>query len=126
MNAPLLFLTTHAVKDGRLEDLKALNAEFVDFVERHEPNILALHAYLSEDRSRLTIVQIHPHADSLERQVAGDKIHQALELVDNERVDVYGTPGETADTLLHQLRTAGVRVTVNPAPIGGFARYAAA
>jgi hypothetical protein len=41
VTAPFFFVTTHTVKDGRLDDLKALNAEFVDFVERHEPDIIA-------------------------------------------------------------------------------------
>ena len=126
VNAPFIFITTHTVKHGRLEDLEALNAEFVDFVERHEPELIGLHAYLSEDRTRLTLIQIHPDADSLEHhlRVAGDKIHEAFELVDNERVDAYGSPGETARSLLEQLRAAGIGVAVNPAPMGGLARYA--
>jgi peptidoglycan/xylan/chitin deacetylase (PgdA/CDA1 family) len=126
MNAPFIFITTHTVKDGRLEDLEALNAEFVDFVESHEPDIIGLHAYLSEDRTRLTLIQIHPDAASLEHhlRVAGDKIHQAFELVDNERVDAYGSPGETARTLLERLREAGLRVAVNPARMDGLMRYA--
>ena len=125
---PLIFVTTHTIKEGRLDDLAARNTEFVDFVARHEPDILGLHAYLSDDRTRLTIIQVHPNADSLEHhlRVAGDQIHQSLELVTNDRVDVYGTPGELASTLLAQLRTAGLQVAVNPSPILGLARYAAA
>jgi hypothetical protein len=126
MHAPFIFVTTHTIKPGRLDALEALNAEFAAFVEEHEPLMLGLHAYVSEDGRRLTIIQIHPDAESLDThlEVAGDRIHQAFELVDNESVDVYGEPAAVARGLLEQIGRAGVRVSRNPRPLAGFARFA--
>lgn len=75
---PFIFLTTHTVKDGRLEDLERLGDEFLEFVEANEPRLLAIGGYLNGDRDRFTLVQVHPDAKSMDDylQVAGEKIHQ--------------------------------------------------
>src|SRR5205823_8520039 len=49
----------HTVKEGKLKDLARLTDEFTEFVEANEPRLLAIDAYLNDDRDRLTLVQIH-------------------------------------------------------------------
>jgi hypothetical protein len=120
----LFFITKHTVKDGRLDDLERLNAEFVEFVAANEPRIHGLNAYLDDTRTRLTLVQAHPDAASMDfhLQVAGDRIHQAFEVVDNDGVEVYGSLGPIASGLLEQIGSAGVAVSVSPNRLGGFDR----
>lgn len=127
MSAPLIFITKHTVKDGKLNELERLNREFVDFVEANEPRILALHAYLDSTRAHLTLVQVHPDAASMDfhLQVAGDKIHQAFEVVENDSVEVYGMPGPATRSLLEQIGAAGVQVSVSSNALDGFDRIAA-
>jgi hypothetical protein len=120
----LFFITKHTVKDGRLDDLERLNDEFVEFVEASEPRIHALNAYLDDTGTRLTLVQVHPDAASMDfhLQVAADRIHQAFEVVDNDGVEVYGSPGPVTSGLLEQIGSAGVPVSVCPNRLGGFVR----
>jgi hypothetical protein len=127
MSQPVVFITQHTVKAGKLAALERLNAEFVDFVAAHEPRTLALQAYLDDTRTRLTLVQIHPDADSLDfhLEVAGEKIHAAFDVVDNDAVELYGMPGRLAGGLLEQLASAGIDVRVRASSLGGFARLAA-
>jgi quinol monooxygenase YgiN len=127
MSAPFIFITEHTVKSGRLNDLERLTDEFVEFVEANEPHLLAINAYLNDDRDRFTLVQIHADAESMEShlQVAGDRIHQALDVVDNDSVTVFGTPGRITRRLLDQIWAAGVRVRVNSSQLGGFHRLTA-
>jgi hypothetical protein len=54
--------------------------------------------------------------------VAGEKIHRAFDVVDNDSVEVFGTPGEATRQLLEQIQASGVRVTVNPNRLGGLDR----
>jgi hypothetical protein len=56
-------------------------AELVDFVETNEPRMIAFHAYLDQDGKRLSIVQVHPDADSMlfHMQVARDHISEAYQ-----------------------------------------------
>jgi hypothetical protein len=128
MSQPLIFVTTHTVKEGRLDDLHELNERFVAFAEQHEPRLLALQSYLSDDGTRLTLVQVHPDTDSLEfhLQVAEDLIRASFELVDNERVALYGAAGAATRGLLDHLAEAGVQVEELPRSLGGFARVATA
>jgi quinol monooxygenase YgiN len=127
MSAPFIFITEHTVKSGRLNELERLTDEFVEFVEANEPGLLAINAYLNDDRDRFTLVQIHADADSMDAhlQIAGDRIHQALDVVDNDSVTVFGTPGRITRRLLDQIWAAGVRVTVNSSQLGGFDRLTA-
>lgn len=125
MTEPFIFVTTHTVKEGRLADLEELNARFVEFVESNEPRILGLHAYLDESATRLAIVQIHPDAESLDAhlEIAADLIHAAFDVVGNDGVQAFGSPGPVARGLLGQIASAGVGVDVMPRSLGGFARF---
>lgn len=124
---PFIFVSTHTVKEGKLDDVPAATEEFISFVEANEPRVLGMHAYLDEESRKLTLVQIHPDAESMELhlQVAADRIHQAFELVDNDSVDVYGRPGPIAQRVLDQLRGEGVAVAVEAPLAPGFERDAA-
>jgi hypothetical protein len=90
MSQPFIFISDHTIKDARLDDFEALNRRFVEFVEAYEPRILGLHVYMNDERTRISLVQVHPDADSMEfhLQVAGEEIQQAFEVVDNDRVQV--------------------------------------
>lgn len=128
MSRPFIFITTHTVKDGRLEELSRLTEEFLEFVRTNEPRLVAIGAYLNDSRDQMTLVQVHPDAESMDfhLQVAADKIHQAFNIVDNDSVHVFGDPGPVARGLLDQISQAGVRVTLQPSRLGGFNRLAAA
>ncbi|HEX5193860.1 MAG TPA: hypothetical protein VFW09_13740 [Solirubrobacteraceae bacterium] len=128
MSDPFIFITTHTVKNNRLKDLERVTDEFLKFVHTNEPHLLSIGAYLNDDRDRLTLVQVHRNAESMDfhLQIAGEKIHEALDVVENDSVDAYGTPGEITQKLLDQIRATGVRVTINPNPLAGFNRLAAA
>jgi hypothetical protein len=66
MSEPLIFITEHTVKLGRLKDLERLSEEFVEFGEANEPRLLAIRAYLDDEGDRFTLVQLHPDAESMD------------------------------------------------------------
>jgi hypothetical protein len=123
MAEPFIFITNHTIKPGRLDDLLERNDQFIAFVRANEPRILGLHVYLSEDQTQLALVQVHPDAESMEHHlsVAGDQIHQALDVVENQSIQVYGSPASSARRLLEQIQTAGVGVNVMPHQLRGIA-----
>ena len=124
MTAMLIFITKHGVKPDRHADLERLTADFLEFVEANEPRMLALDAYLDDAGKMLTLVQVHPDAESMDfhLQVAGDRIHQAFDVVGNDGVEVYGSPGDTTRGLLQEIATAGIPVDLHARRIGGFGR----
>ena len=66
MSEPLIFITEHTVKPGRLKALERLSEEFVEFGEANEPRLLAIRAYLDDEGDRFTLVQLHPDAESMD------------------------------------------------------------
>jgi quinol monooxygenase YgiN len=97
----IVYVDTAEVRDGALEELKEGIKELVDFVEANEPRLIAYNVYLSDDGSRMTVVQVHPDAESLEYhlEVAGPVFRQFVELVTLSSIQIYG---EASEKLLKQ------------------------
>jgi hypothetical protein len=122
MAAPFVMITTHRVPPDRLHELESVTRAYLDHVEANEPRAQLHTAYLDDDGSELTLVQVHPDAASAEHHmhVARDLIGQGLALVDTIGVEVYGEPGPLVRQALEHNRRAGVPVIVKGASWGGF------
>jgi quinol monooxygenase YgiN len=125
MSAPFIFIGTHRLKEGKLQDLKQYEQELVALVEANEPRLLAFHVFVNDDGTQATTVQVHPDAASMEfhMQVLGEKIGQAYEFLERtERIEVYGTPSGQVLEMLRQLAGSGVPLSVKAKHLGGFTR----
>jgi quinol monooxygenase YgiN len=66
MNAPFIFIGTHKIKPGKREEFKKYFAQFSsDLVEPQEPRLHSFYGYAAPDSDDVTIVQVHPDADSM-------------------------------------------------------------
>lgn len=66
MNAPFIFIGTHRIKPGKREEyLKYFEWFSSDVVEPQEPRLHSFWGYTSPDSDDVTVVQIHPDADSM-------------------------------------------------------------
>jgi secreted PhoX family phosphatase len=79
MAGPFIFISQSRIKEGRLDDFKRGLREMAEFVEANEPRVIAFEAYLNDDDTEVTGVQIHPDADSMafHMQVAFEKIMES-------------------------------------------------
>lgn len=104
MTAPIVYVDRSNVRDGRLEELRAAMGELAEFVEEHEPQILAFNAYFSEDGKRMTVTHVHRDADSLDvhLEVAGPKFPDFAEFIDLTSIEVYGAPSRDAERRLRK------------------------
>jgi quinol monooxygenase YgiN len=130
MAAPFIFIGTHTIREGKLEDFKQQWRELLEVVEAKEPRLIAFNAYVSEDGTELTVVQVHPDPDSMlfHMQVARDHISEAYlsVLEKTERIDVYGKPSDQVLETIKQLAGSGVPLSVKANHLGGFTRSNAA
>ena len=96
MSDLILYVDTSDVREGALEELKPAIRELVEFVEMHEPRLIAYNAYLSNDGTELTVVSVHPDSASLEHHmtVAGPLFRRFVELVTLSSIHIYGEPSE--------------------------------
>ena len=129
MSEPFIFIGTHTIREGKLEDFKKQWRELLDVVEVKEPRLIAFNAYVNEDGTELTVVQVHPDPDSMlfHMQVARDHISEAYlsVLEKTERIDVYGKPSDTALEMIRQLAESEVPLSVKANHLGGFTRSSA-
>lgn len=99
----LVYVDQSEVRAGKLEELRAAAGDLAEFVRANEPQILSYSIYFSRDGSRMTVVHAHRDAASLDfhMEVAGPKFAPFASMLKLLRIDVYGTPSETALRQLH-------------------------
>ncbi len=126
MPTPLIFVSTYKVKEGKVKELEAYFERISQIVEAREPQLIAFNAFLSEDGTEMTSVQVHPDTASMEthmqvlREVWDESFSEYAEhLEEGLGVAYYGTPAESA---LAMDKEAGVPIDVKPRHLGGFTR----
>jgi hypothetical protein len=97
MSAPFIFIGTYTVKPGQFE---AFEKYFIDFcdtvVEPNEPRLLSFQGYTDPVSNEVTVVQIHPDAESMVHHLSVITEHVAVGYADylerESRWQIYGTP----------------------------------
>jgi quinol monooxygenase YgiN len=97
MSDAIVYVDTSDVREGSLEELQAGMKELVDFVEANEPRIISYNVYFNEEGTRMTVMHVHPDAESVEYhlEVAGPFFRRFVELVTLTSTHIYGRPSET-------------------------------
>lgn len=125
MPGPFVFLGTHHINDGQLEAFKRDARALVQLVHDREPQLLSFHFFLNEDETEVSVVQVHPDADSMlaHMQVASEHITEATDdLLSTKEIQVFGPSNEAVDGMIAQLTQAGVPIRVKPVHLDGFTR----
>src|SRR5262249_37885832 len=130
MSEPFIFIGTHRLKDGMLEAAKDMNEWLTELVDSNEPRMIAFNAYANEEGTEVSIVQVHPDADSmlfhmqlLSQHITGAYAEEGP-LAETTSIQLFGDAGEALE-MIRQFNP-GVPVIVMPRGIGGFTRSAAA
>jgi hypothetical protein len=127
MVEPFIFIGTHTIKEGKLEDFKQHFGEFAKFIEANEPRLIHFELYINEDGTEVSVVQVHPDADSMayHMRVGGEHFAQAYEFLDTTTsIQIYGTPSDALVEQMKQVGEPGVPVIVK-SELAGFNRLAA-
>ena len=126
---PFIFIATNRLKPGRLDEERARVPGLVEFIEANEPRLIAFNEYVSEAGDEVTVVQVHPDAESMEAhlEIVGDRARDAYAqtLDATVRIQVFGRPTQAILETLREQAGSGVEVTVNGEHLGGFTRSAA-
>jgi hypothetical protein len=132
MSAPLIFITTASVKEGRLDDFKQFTEKLVANFEAREPQIIAFNVFLDEDETEMTSIQVHPTPDSMDshmevlNQVLGEDMADWVERADFleiKHVEIYGSPSEAilkADQ--SWVDSGAITRMIKPVHVAGFTR----
>lgn len=106
MPQPVVILDTSTIRPGSLGEVKTRMTELAAFVEANEPRAIAYDVYLDADSGSVTVLQIHTDSSSAElhMDIAADMFRPFAQLLDLQRIDVFGAPSEE---LLSRLRAKG-------------------
>jgi len=126
MAGPFIFIATNRLKPGAYEGERRRVPGLVEFIRAGEPRLLAFNEYINEERTEVTVVQVHPDAASMEFHVGvvRERAVQAYsETLDaTTQIQVFGTPSEAVVETLRAQTGARVPLSVHPEHLGGFTR----
>jgi quinol monooxygenase YgiN len=124
MSEPIVFISHHRIKPGKIEGYKEYFRQVAEFTEANKPGTVTFLGYLDEAGSEATIVHVFPDAESMERHVCGvgQIARKAYEFMEIVGWQIYGKP--TYAVLEGMLKIAGPKVTlsIKTQPIGGYIR----
>jgi hypothetical protein len=126
MPGPFIFIATNRLRDSRFDAEQQRVPDLTRFIEANEPRLIAFNEYVNEDRSEVSVVQIHPDAASMEfhLDVVGDRARQAYgqTLAATTGIQVFGMPTARILRMLRQQAGSGVPLSISPLHLGGFTR----
>lgn len=103
MSKPIVVIDTSVILEGKLAEVETAIHGLAAFVESNEARPISYNVYLNEDRTRMTVVQVHPDSASMEfhMNVAGPAFAKFEQLIKLSTMDVFGEP---SDHLLEQIQ----------------------
>jgi hypothetical protein len=126
MSGPLIFIATNKLKPGAFDAERQRIRDLAKFLRASEPRLIAFNEYVNDDRSEVSVAQIHPDAASMEAhiEIVKDRAAQAYtETLDQTvRIQIFGTPSSNVLAALRLHAGTGVRLYIHATHIGGFTR----
>jgi quinol monooxygenase YgiN len=124
MSGPFIFIGTYTIHSGKLEETKKHLQEVTDIVETNEPRLIGFDFYLDEEGNKVTCVQVHPDAASMEfhMNLVAEHIRDAFDYLEKtESLEVYGAPSEALAAQLGAFAEPG-GLSIMPTHEVGFTR----
>ena len=126
MGQPFIFIGTHRLQDGKLQDFREALTRLVEVVEANEPRMIAFNGYANEDGTEVSVVQVHPDAASMafHMAVVREHITSAYEelLDETTSIQVFGELDDATRAMMQHLAGSGVPIVVQSEPLAGFTR----
>ncbi|MGH2588693.1 MAG: hypothetical protein ACRDJE_27525 [Dehalococcoidia bacterium] len=121
MAAPFIFIGTYTLKEDKLEDFTRYCQEFCEYIQANEPRLLYFGFCIDEDGTEVSVVQVHPDADSMafHMQLIAEHMEQVFDFLDTTKsVQIYGAPSAALVEQIKQFSEPGVPVIVKPEVVG--------
>ena len=128
MSEPIVFITHHKLKEGKLGAFREMNQEALQRLEQQKPATLAQLAYLGEDSAELSFIHLFPDAQAMDLHFEGvqERAKQAYEFMQPLSMEIYGSPSDAVLERMKQIAESGVAVRIDTENLGGFLRLQSA
>lgn len=124
MDKPIVFISHHKIKDGRLEEFKELSRQVIKQIEADKPGTLAQLSYLDEAGTQVSFVHLFPNAEAMDAHLegVGERTNQAYQYLRPVGFEIYGTLSDSALAIMRESAGSESYLEINPEPLGGFIR----
>ena len=122
---PIVFISHHRIKPGKLEELSSLTREIWTTMEVEKPKTLMNLAYVNDLGTEVTFMHAFadPEAMTLHWAGADERAELAYQYVEPIGFEIYGSPGEQiVEGMRAEAAAAGATLTLVPAFVTGFLR----
>jgi hypothetical protein len=125
MVGPIVFISHHRIKPGKIERLSALTREMWSSLEEEKPRTLVNLAYVNEGGTEVAF--LHAFADveamQLHWQGADERTEQAYQYIEPIGFEIYGDAGDQiVEGMRSEAAAAGATLTLMPEYVTGFLR----
>src|SRR5262245_4056114 len=129
MAGPIVFISHHRIKRGKLEELTALVPEIWASLEAEKPRTLVNLAYVNEDGTEVAFMHAFPDIEAMEAHWRGadERAEKAYEYIEPIGFEIYGDAGDQiVEGMRSEAAAAGAGLTLLPGFVAGFMRLAPA
>jgi hypothetical protein len=127
MSEPIVFISHHRIKPGKLRDLATLIRDMWANMEVEKPRTLMNLAYVNAEGTEVTFMHsfADPEAMALHWEGADDRTELAYQFIEPIGFEIYGPAG---DQIVEGMRVeaagSGATLTLGPDFVAGFLRLA--
>ena len=124
MSEPIVFISTHRIKEGKLDEFKEFSRKMTPLIEQGKPNTVFFQPYLNDEGTELTIVHVFPDAGAMDLHFEGadERSATAYEFIEPKRFEIYGPASDDVVATMRQQDAPGIALTVKPRNLAGFIR----
>lgn len=128
MSEPIVFISRHKIKEGKLEELRQFTKEGMARIEAEKPGTVLQNAYVNEDGSEVSFVHVFPDANAMAHHLIGadDRVNRAYDFIEPMSMEIFGSPGQEIIQIFKQMEARGISFSLRPQYLGGFIRLPAA
>lgn len=125
MAGPVVLISHHKIKEGKLEEYVQLTGEVVGEIKASKPGTLTHLTFTNEGGSEVSHVHLFPDADAFDKHLEGvsDRTNLAYQYIEPRAMELYGTISEGAMQLFEKIAESGVNLTFNPNFHAGYMRF---
>ena len=119
MAQPIVYIDSSAIRNGKLEEVTAAMKGLASFVETNVPQLISYGFFLTDDRTRMTVVTVHRDSASLQfhLDVGASEFRKFGGLIDLLKIDVYG---RVTEAVLKQLERKAHALGTGTVTVHGF------
>jgi quinol monooxygenase YgiN len=124
MSEPIVFISTHRIREGKLDGFKKHIREGAESMRASKPLTVAFLAYLNQDGTEVSIVHVFRDAEAMDHHMkgVGERANRAAEFLEFQLLEVYGKPSDEVVQMMQKAPDSGVTFRLSPEYLSGYMR----